>query len=148
MAMETLEGILKKTGSFYKLPKKLMDALEYSEMSCDAKFLYMILLDRKDLSLSNGSDWRDDRGYVFIYFTIEEMMRITHYGNKKINKLLKELEMYHLILRWHRGQGKPNRIYVNNVLVEDLNWSPVKAKTGSLNVNGGKDRRGWVYAEN
>ncbi len=72
-------------------------------------------------------------------------MRITHYGNKKINKLLKELEMYHLILRWHRGQGKPNRIYVNNVLVEDLNWSPVKAKTGSLNVN---DRRGWVYAEN
>ena len=65
-------------------------------------------------------------------------MRITHYGNKKINKLLKELEMYHLILRWHRGQGKPNRIYVNNVLVEDLNWSPVKAKTGSLNVN---DRR-------
>ena len=72
-------------------------------------------------------------------------MRITHYGNKKINKLLKELEMYHLILRWHRGQGKPNRIYVNNVLVEDLNWSPVKAKTESLNVN---DRRGWVYAEN
>lgn len=146
--LEQLEEKLKKPGAFYRLPKKLMDDTEYSEMSCDAKFLYMILLDRKDLSLSNGSDWRDDRGCVFIYFTIEEMMRITHYGNKKINELLKELERHHLILRRHRGLGKPNRIYVNNVMVEDLNWSPVRAKTGSRNVYGANDRKGWAYAKN
>lgn len=146
--LEQLEEMLKKPGSFYKLPKKLVDDPVYSEMSCDAKFLYMILLDRKDLSLSNGNDWRDDRGCVFIYFTIEEMMRITHYGNKKINELLKELEKNHLILRRHRGLGKPNRIYVNNVMVEDLNWSPVKAKTGSVTVYGKDDGRGWTYAEN
>ena len=148
MVMETLEGIMKKSGLFYRLPKKLMDDSEYSGMSCDAKFLYMILLDRKDLSESNGREWRDERGCVFIYFTIEEMMRITHFGNKKINELLKELENHHLILRKHRGLGKPNRIYVNNVMVDDHNWCPVTENTGKINVYSENDRKWWMYAEN
>ena len=85
----------------------------------------MILLDRRCLSEKNGCDWRDERGCVFIYFTIAEMMKIMHYGNKKINELLKELERYDLIMRRHRGLGKPNRIYVYDLLrADNSKWKP------------------------
>ena len=85
----------------------------------------MILPDRRCLSEKNGCDWRDERGCVFIYFTIAEMMKIMHYGNKKINELLKELERYDLIMRRHRGLGKPNRIYVYDLLrADNSKWKP------------------------
>lgn len=47
----------------------------------------MILLDRRCLSECNGDAWRDEYGAIFIIFTIEEMMRLLHLGNKKINKM-------------------------------------------------------------
>ena len=61
---------------FYRLPKRLFVDPAFVEMSVDAKALYMILLDRRCLSEINGSDWRDDHGCVFIFFTIEEIMSI------------------------------------------------------------------------
>ena len=63
----------------------------------------MILLDRRCLSECNGDAWRDEYGAIFIIFTIKEMMKLLHLGNKKINKILKELEVYNLIYRSHQG---------------------------------------------
>ena len=71
------------------------------------KALYMILLDRRCLSECNGDSWRDEYGVTFIIFTIKEMMRLLHLGNKKINKMLKE---HNLIYRSHQRLGKPNKI--------------------------------------
>jgi hypothetical protein len=34
---------------------------------------------------------------TFIFFTIKEMMKLLNLGNKKINKMLKELEAHNLI---------------------------------------------------
>lgn len=110
---------------FYRLPKRLFADPAFVEMSVDAKALYMIMLDRRCLSEINGSDWRDDHGCVFIYFTIEEMMSILNCGNKKVNEVLKELEKYDLVLRKHIGLGKPNRIYVRDLLAPyNQNWRP------------------------
>lgn len=96
-------------------------------MTSTAKSLYMILLDRRCLSESNGRDWKDEYGCTFIYFTIEEMMYLLQLGNKKINGLLKELESYGLIYRRHQGLGKPNKIYVYDLLSADKsNWIPKK----------------------
>ena len=125
MMLEELEEYMRKPGTFYKMPKKLFHDPEYADMSCDAKALYMILLDRRYLSESNGSEWRDEQGCVFLYFTIKEMMGLMNYGNKKINEILKELEKYKLIFRKHRGLGKPNRLYVYDVFrPDDHNWYP------------------------
>lgn len=90
------------------------------------KALYMILLDRRCLSECNGDSWRDEYGVTFIIFTIKEMMRLLHLGNKKINKMLKE---HNLIYRSHQRLGKPNKIYVYDLLKADNdNWLPKQFK--------------------
>ena len=114
-----------KTNSFYRAPKMLYGNPRYQDMSCEAKTLYMFLLDRRQLSEMNGADWRDEQGCVFIYYTIRDMMQITNYGNKKINGLLKELEEHQLIKRKHRGHGRANRIYVYDVMeTARSDWKP------------------------
>lgn len=98
-------------------------------MTNEAKALYMILLDRRCLSECNGDVWRDVYGATFIIFTIKEMMRLLHLGNKKINKMLKELEAHNLIYRSHQGLGRPNKIYVHDLLKADNdNWLPKQFK--------------------
>ena len=125
MTMTEYEELMSDTRLFYRLPKRLFDDPAFVEMSIDAKALYMILLDRRCLSEINGSDWRDDHGCVFIYFTVEEMMSLLNCGNKKVNELLKELEEYELIQRHRRGLGKPNRIYVYDLLSpHNPHWKP------------------------
>ena len=125
MTVAELEKISEDTRLFYRVPKKFFDDPEYSELSTDAKVLYMILLDRRCLSEMNGREWRDDRGCVFIFFTVEEMMGLLGCGNKKVNELLKELEIFNLIQRQRRGLGRPNRIYVNDILAPyNPHWKP------------------------
>ena len=114
---------------FYRLPKRLFKDDQFRSMTNEAKSLYMILLDRRCLSECNGDAWRDEYGVIFIIFTIKEMMRLLHLGNKKINKMLKELETYKLIYRSHQGLGKPNKIYVYDLLKADNdNWLPKQFK--------------------
>lgn len=112
---------------FYRLPKRLFIEEQFQNMTGAAKLLYMILLDRRCLSELNGDAWRDEYGVVFIFFTIEEIMKLMHLGNKKINKMLKELEQHGLIYRRHQGLGRPNKIYVYDLLKTDnSNWIPKK----------------------
>ena len=59
---------------------------------------------------SNGDAWRDKYGITYIIFTIEEIMNLMNLGNKKVNKMLKELEEHGLIYRRHQGLGRPNKI--------------------------------------
>lgn len=80
-------------------------------MTNAAKVLYGILLDRKCLSDSNEDAWRDEYGITYIIFTIEEIMNLMNLGNKKVNKMLIELEQHSLIYRRHQGLGKPNKMY-------------------------------------
>ena len=125
MTITELEENYADPRAFYRLPKRLFDDLDFREMSTDAKLLYSILLDRRCLSEMNGSEWRDDHGCVFIYFTIEEMIRLVNCGNKKVNELLKELEKHDLVQRQRRGLGRPNRIYVYDMLApHNPNWKP------------------------
>ena len=78
---------------------------------------------------NDGDAWRDEYGAIFIIFTIKEMMRLLHLGNKKINKMLKKLEVHNLIYRSHQGLGKPNKIYVYDLLKADnSNWLPKQFK--------------------
>lgn len=108
---------------FYRIPKRFFKEDMFRDMTNAAKVLYGILLDRKCLSDSNGDAWRDEYGITYIIFTIEEIMNLMNLGNKKVNKMLKELEEHGLIYRRHQGLGRPNKIYVYDLLKADnSNW--------------------------
>ncbi|MCD7820544.1 MAG: replication initiator protein A [Lachnospiraceae bacterium] len=101
--------------SFYRIPKVLFTDERYRGISCEAKTLYGLLLDRMNLSAKNG--WLDETGRVYIIFTIEEIMESMGCGNKKAGQMLAELEnKAGLIIRKRQGMGKPNLIYVMNFI--------------------------------
>ena len=105
-------------------------------MTNAAKVLYGILLDRKCLLDSNGDAWRDEYGITYIIFTIEEIMNLMNLGNKKVNKMFKELEEHGLIYRRHQGLGRPNKIYVYDLLKADnSNWFPKQIMFGKGSKN-------------
>lgn len=58
---------------FYKIPKILFQDPDFAGLSTDAKLLYGILLDRMELSKSNN--WMDEEGRIYIYYTIENIMK-------------------------------------------------------------------------
>ena len=69
----------------------------------------------------------------FIFFTIEEIMKLMHLGNKKVNKMLKE---HSLIYRRHQGLGRSNKIYVYDLLKADnSNWLPKQIMFGKGRSN-------------
>ena len=101
--------------SFYRIPKLLITSDLFWNISADAKLLYGILLDRMNLSAKNG--WLDEKGRVYIIYTLEETMAALNCGNQKATKLFNELEKKcGLIERKRQGLGKPNLIYVKNFI--------------------------------
>ena len=99
-----------ETFSFYKMPKWIFKDPRYKDISTDAKVIYMLLLDR--INLSEINCWVDKNNIPFEYFTIEEACEILKFGHDKICKLFAELETADLIARKRQGLGKPSIIYV------------------------------------
>ena len=58
--------------SFYRIPKLLFTEEYFSSLSCEAKVLYGLMLDRISLSLKNK--WFDEQNRAYIIFTIEDVM--------------------------------------------------------------------------
>ena len=117
--------------SFYRIPKALFWEERFQNLSTDAKTLYGILLDRTSLSAKNG--WLDNRGRVFIIFTIEDVKRALCCADNKATKLLRELEKFGLIERKRRGLGKPSLVYVKNFSSESSNKA-VKNRDNDVSV--------------
>lgn len=102
--------------TFYRIPKALFADSCFREISLSAKMLYGMLLDRMTLSTRNA--WQDGDGQVFVYFTLEEAQEQLGCGHSKAVRLFAELESSGLIRRKRQGQGKPTKIYVENLLGE------------------------------
>lgn len=99
--------------SFYRVPKMILFDKRFRGVSAEAKLLYGILLDRMSLSLKNN--WVDDRGRVYIIFTIDEIMQALGCADNKATKLMEELEhKAGLIERKRRGLGKPSLIFLKD----------------------------------
>lgn len=108
--------------SFYRVPKVLFTSEHFKGLSCEAKVLYGLMLDRMSLSIKNG--WLDEEQRVYIIFTVEEIMDLLGCKNQKAVKLLKELDDKNgigLIEKRRLGMGKPNVIYVKNFIIEEQN---------------------------
>ena len=101
--------------SFYRLPKVLFTKEQFKQLSAEAKILYGIMLDKLNLSVKNK--WGDEKGRVYIIYTIEQIMADMNCADQKATKLLDELEKKcGLIERKRQGLGKPNLIFVKNFI--------------------------------
>lgn len=102
--------------TFYRIPKVLFTAECFRSLSCEAKVLYGLLLDRMGLSIKNR--WFDEEDRVYIIFTVEELAELLNCGTQKVVRLLKELDVKSgigLIEKKRLGLGKPNVIYVKTL---------------------------------
>jgi hypothetical protein len=107
--------------TFYRIPKELFTHPKYKDTSAESKILYGLLLDRNSLSLKNG--WMDERGYIYIYFSREEVMETLGVSKPKACALFKNLNDVDLIEEIRQGLNKPNKIYVGKFLLASKNAS-------------------------
>ena len=119
--------------TFYRIPKALFTESHFQALSCEAKVLYGMMLDRLGLSIRN--QWFDSQGRAYIIFTVEDVMRVMGCQSQKAVRLMKELDTADgigLIEKKRIGLGRPNRIYVKNFMV--------RGNGGSENGMGGACR--------
>lgn len=101
--------------SFYRTPKLLFYDTLFADVSLEAKVLYGMMIDRMSLSIQNH--WADERGRIYIYFTMEDACKLLNVGRTKMVRIMAELDDQKgigLIERRKQGQGKPTIIYVKN----------------------------------
>ena len=104
-----------KLFNYFMIPKELIRDKTFAALSTDAKLLYGIMMERLTLSQKNG--WMDEKGRVYIIYTIDTLMDDMNCKNTKAFKLMKELESFRLIERKRQGLSKPNLIYVKNFAI-------------------------------
>ena len=132
-----------KRNVFYQFPQWLLEK-EYKEMSLRAKIIYMLIFDRRTLSVKNN--WHDQNSEVYVYFTIEEFMEKLSCSRQSVINAKKELQDYGLIKEDQQGMNRPNRIYIygslKNRLQEVQNLDGIKTNnintdyTKTDNING------------
>lgn len=117
MMFDFFYGDEPKQYAFYSIPQLLFTDEKFVNMSCEAKVLYGLLLDKAGLSVKNG--WTDPDGKVFVYFKRQDVCEMLGCKKDKASKILAELDDEKgigLIKRVSQGQGKPTKIYVRHFL--------------------------------
>lgn len=74
------------------------------------KLIYTLILDRLRLSQANG--WTDDRGRVYCYYTIQDLIEVSCKSKSTILYAMKDLEKHGLLDRQRTGSREPNRLYL------------------------------------
>ena len=97
---------------YFKLYKFLFED-EFKNLSIESKVLYSIMLDRKDLSVKNNLI--DENGQVYIFMTINEIRDKIKCSRQKALNILRELQDKNLINKIRQGQGKSNKIQVQEI---------------------------------
>lgn len=122
--------------SFYRIPKLLFTEEYFSSLSCEAKVLYGLMLDRMSLSLKNK--WFDEQDRAYIIFTIEDVMELLNCKSQKAVKIMKELDAEDgigLIEKIRQGFGKPNIIYVKNFMIKEAEEQRQQVQQNELPKN-------------
>jgi uncharacterized protein YdaT len=112
--------------TFYRIPKALFSDPYFKKLSCEAKVLYGLLLDRMSLSVKNK--WFDEQGRVYILFKVEDVSEHMGCCKQTAIKLFAELDSQKgigLIEKKRLGLGKANVIYVKNFMLrEEMTEAP------------------------
>ena len=106
--------------SFYRIPRLLIKDERFKGLSSDAKLLYGLMLDRMSLSIKN--EWFDEKGRVYIIYTIDNIREDLGCSKEKAVKVLAELDAdkgIGLVEKIRRGLGQPDIIYIKNFITSD-----------------------------
>lgn len=95
-------------------PLDLIQNENYSFLSCEEKLLYILLLNRANISAKNTKIFQDSKG-VFIFYSNKQIQNHLHCSNKTAIKILNNLESAGLIRKDYQKRGLPLKIYVNDV---------------------------------
>ena len=95
---------------FYQMPKELFINPKYKKLDSNAKVLYTVLLDRKELSRKNK--WVDEYNQIYLIYTRENIAELLGVSVRTVIKVFKQLREAKLIEEEKQGLNKPNRIYV------------------------------------
>lgn len=104
-------------GRYFTVPYFLFEE-RFKGISCYAKLLYGLLLNRESLSRKNG--WTDGKGDVYLIFTQTEAMDKLGCSKQKAIKVFAELEQAELIYCKRQAKGKPNLIHMPQSGVQDV----------------------------
>ena len=121
-----------KNNVFYQFPQWLLDE-EYKYLSLRAKVMYMLIFDRRTLSIQN--EWHDKNGDVFVYFTNQQFMDLLNCNEKTVIKAKKELQDFGLIKEERQGVNKPNRLYISGT-VKNTGQELQKIQSGTVKNTG------------
>lgn len=103
-----------RNNAFYQFPQWLLKEEPYKGLGDKAKLVYMLLFDRRTLSIKNK--WYDDDGKIYMYFTNEQFMGELNCSEKTVIKAKKELSKIGLLNEVRQGVNKPNRLYINGTV--------------------------------
>ena len=112
-------GQSESTQAFAKLPKVFFDEKapqypQYKPLTAQHILAYTLMRDRLQLSITK--QMKDENGTPFIYYDLENIASAVRCRAKKAGKLVDELDKAGLIHKVRQGLGKPNLIYVYDVL--------------------------------
>ena len=77
---------------FYQVPKALFKNPVYEGLGLGPKLMYSILRDRLDLSIKNN--WKDEKGYIYLIFSVEELASLLEMDRTAIMRYKKKLVEY------------------------------------------------------
>ena len=123
-----------KNNAFYQFPQWLLDE-EYKRLSLRAKVVYMLIFDRRTLSIQNK--WHDKNGDVFVYFTNKQFMNLLNCDEKTVIKAKRDLQDIGLLREVQQGVNKPNRLYISGTgKITGQELEKVQSiKTDNINTN-------------
>ena len=122
-----------KNNAFYQFPQWLLKEKPYKNLGDKAKLMYMLLFDRRTLSIKHK--WYDDNGQIYMYFTNKQFMDELSCSEPAIIKAKKELTKFGLLKEVRQGVNRPNRLYINGTKessVQELNFLEPGTKEGSV----------------
>ena len=119
-----------KNNAFYQFPQWLLDE-EYKRLSLRAKVVYMLIFDRRTLSIQNK--WHDKNGDVFVYFTNKQFMNLLNCDEKTVIKAKRDLQDIGLLREVQQGVNKPNRLYISGTgKITGQELEKVQSGTGKI----------------
>lgn len=99
-------------------PLEMLENEKYNDFSSKEFFLYMLLLNRANISRLNLRQFSDKNG-VFVYYSNEQIIKDVRCSHSTATNILSNLENAGLIRKEYQKRGLPLKIYVNDIRDEN-----------------------------
>ncbi len=126
------------------IPKMLFQEKPFEKLSADAKLLYSLLLDRKNVARMNG--WVDQYGTAYVIYPKSEMKKNLNASRYRVDMALDELEKCgQMVVVTQPNPGRPCQIYVKDItgnMMRDMEEKPMCMMMKDMNDKNGMPMMG------